>query len=248
MPEHVIQPNPGQERLILQNIGDLQTDRYGLSSATAEWWYYGNRPENQIDIFAQHPRWSFLNLDRRTIRHQGAYWLILGSFYGVDGSPDPLYQLDMSASQEPVETHPDFKTFGRSTNGAEFDETDNSFRGFTRRPKPTEAEYKTLDTPAKWDTWLASHPATNEIWIGVRDYLTPGAIWRKTWVTKHKPSLNEFNRIGCIDSPPGGPPTPSGRNWLYMSLTWDQKGKTYTCRQEWKLSGRRGWNEVLYRP
>ncbi len=212
--------------LSLQDVGSLATDRYGLSTANAQWWYFGESPESQVSIFSAHPRWSFLNMDRRTIKHAGAHWLIEGSYFGVDGTPSPLYEMDVSAGQDPIETHKDFADFaGTPTaplHGAQFDD-DGLFIGF----KPTDDE-------------------DSADWVGVRDYLTPGAIWRKSYVTKAKPGTTEFNLIGRLDFPEGSAPTPSGRNWLYTGLSWEQKGLTYSVRKEWKLSGRNGWNSTIY--
>ena len=114
--------------LVFTSGGQLVTDRFGMSSARAVWWYYGDSPESQVSIFSAHPRWSFLEMDKRTIvlRPDGA-WDIVGDYFGVDGNPEPIYALDNSTSQEPIETHPNFAAFGG--NGAVFDE-DGLFVGF----------------------------------------------------------------------------------------------------------------------
>lgn len=244
MPDHI--KYPIGEQLVNQSYGDLVTDRFGLSSATAEWWYYGGNPAGQIGIRSAHPLWPFMHVDRRTIRHVGAYWQILADYFGVDGNPEPVYTLSLSLSSEPVETHKNFSQFGTDANGATFDEN-GGFEGFLRRPAPPKADEAKLNaSAAALREWYATHPVTNTQWVGVRDYLSPGATWTETRVTSSKPSNGEISQLGRIDNPNGNAPTPSGRNWLFSGLSFDQKAKTYTVRREWTLSGPRGWNPTLY--
>jgi hypothetical protein len=216
-------------KLVLTTGGQLVTDRYGMSAARAVWWYHGPNPEGQVAIFSNHPRWSFLEMDKRTVtRAEDGHWDIVGDYFGVQGSPEPIYALDISTGQEPLETHPDFATFaaldgpppapGSTTAGAVFDE-DGLFIGFKS------GEF-----------------------IGVKAYLNASAVWRETRVSKTRPAGSELASIGKIDSPNGTPPTPSGRNWLFGSLSYEQKAKTFTIRREWLLSGPAGWNSTLYGP
>jgi hypothetical protein len=217
--------------LVFTSGGQLVTDRFGMSSARAVWWYNGPSPETQVSVFSQHPRWSFLEMDKRTItlREDGA-WDITGDYFGVQGTPEAIYAMDVSTGQEPIETHPDFETFagkyGSEVNGAKFDPEDQTFINFVAN----------------------GIPATNRKWVGVRAYLNASAVWRETVVRKSRPTIDELQNIGKIDSPNGSPATPSGRNWLYGSISFEQKAKTYTIRREWLLSGPDGWNDVLYAP
>jgi hypothetical protein len=221
--------------LVLTSGGQLVTDRYGMSTARAQWWYHGDSPENQIGLLSAHPRWAFLDLDKRTItRAEDGHWDIVGDYFGVQGTQDPLpiYALDFSTNSEPIETHPQFETFagrpdvnGDGLNGAKFDE-DGSFLTF-----------KQLGT---------SGEATNRKWVGVRAYLNATAVWRETRVSKTRPTGTEMAQIGRIDTPVGEAPVIPGRNYLFGSMSYDQKGKTFTIRREWLLSGPSGWNDVLY--
>lgn len=220
---------PTSELLTLVSGGQLVTDRFGMSSARAVWWFYGPNPEAQVSIFSRHPRWSFLEMDKRTItRNQDGSWEIAGDYFGVDGNPDPIYALDTSSTQEPIMANPRFYQFaGTATaplNGAKFD-SDGLFLGFS----PT-----------------TGTPPGNAEWLGVEAYLSYSAVWRETRVTKSKPGPGELSAINKINSPPGNPPTPSGRNWLYVSPSFEQKAKTYVVRKEWLLSGPAGWNTTLY--
>jgi hypothetical protein len=214
--------------LVLTTGGQLVTDRYGMSTARAVWWYYGPSPEDQVGMLSAHPRWSFLDMDKRTISlAEDGHWDIVGDYFGVQGIPEAIYTLDNSTSQEPIETHKDFATFAgyeaSPLNGARFDHETGEFINFVRNPA-----------------------GTNTKWVGVRAYLNASAVWRQTTVRKIRPSGADLDNVGKIDSPPNNPPTPSGRNWLYGACSYDQKGRTFTIRREWLLSGPRGWNDVIY--
>jgi hypothetical protein len=221
--------------LVLSASGQLNTDRFGLSAATAKWWYVGDEPESKVGIFSKHPRWEFLECDRRTItRNDDATWTIEATYFGVDpgNEPEKIYQLSGSLSSEPIQTHPFFPKFAAPgyTSGSIF-ETDGSFKEFVKMPLGSAA---TVD-------------ATNPAWIGVRDYLAPGVTWTETEVTKTKPTGTDLDALGYIDdAPPGEPPTPTDRDWLMTDFSYEQKGKTYVIRREWRLSGPNGWNKTIY--
>jgi hypothetical protein len=211
--------------------GNLQTDRFGLSQAVAKWVRMdkGDSDPGTPAVFGNvHPLWSFLECDKVSIAQTEAGWEAEAAFFGCDGNPDPIYDLDYSTSEEPIETHKDFDTTLAGTSkhrlhGAVFDSL-GAFLGFTNFGEDAE---------------LAA------TWRGISSYLNPGAIWRKNYVTKTRPT--DVGQLGRIDVPEGNPPSvPNGRNWLYIGLTWEQRGLTYQVRKEWRLSGRRGWNQLIY--
>ena len=226
----------GQTGWFLTSPGSLQTDRYGLATASARWRRQDiantTNPGSPVSFGQTHPIWFFLNCDKVVISQSENGWDCEASFFGVDGIPQPIYDLDLSTSEEPIETHANFRTSIGGTpaaplNGAQFSTDTNTlgeFIGFNGPFANTTAE----------DTWR-----------GIRSYLAPGAVWRKTQVTATRP--NDIADVGNIDVPEGSPPAlGSGRNWLYKGLTYEQKGLTYTVRKEWLLSGRRGWNTTIY--
>jgi hypothetical protein len=57
----------------------------------------------------------------------------------------------------------------------------------------------------------------------------------------------DINRVGRIDEPDGWQPSiATSKNWLYIGMTFSQRGSTYQVRKTWKASGTRGWNTTLY--
>jgi hypothetical protein len=220
----------GQTGWILESPGALQTDRFGLATATARWRRMDTatnaNPGTPVVFTNTHPLWSYLSCDKYTISQADNGWNCEASYYGFTGSPDPIYELDMRAAEEPIESHPDFASFAfpEGTNGSKFG-SDQMFEGF----KP------------EYDGTVITNPD----WVGVRAYLAPGAVWRKTYLSASRPS--SLSGIGAIATPDGSPPTVGGAyNWLYTGLTYEQRGAIYTVRQEWLLSGRRGWNASIY--
>jgi len=236
--------------LVVTNGGALMTDRYGMCSSRVVWWYYGLNPETKVSMTMKHPVWKWLDIDKRTItRAEDGHWDIVADYYGVDpqNEPDPLYALDISTSQEPIETHPEFvKQFagkaplggGDGLNGSFFDE-DGLFVSF----KPT----YTGDT------------LTNPHWVGVKSYLLASAVWRETKVTKTRLTDLELADVGYIADGDKAPkikqkgkasvavPTPADRTWLLGNISYEQKGQTYTVRKEYLLSGKLKWNTGIYK-
>jgi len=236
--------------LVVTNGGALMTDRYGMCSSRVVWWYYGLNPEKKVSMTYKHPVWDWLDIDKRTItRAEDGHWDIVADFFGVDPreEPDPLYALDINTSQEPIDTHPEFYNLfagkpptggGAGKNGSFFDE-DGLFVDF----KPT---YK-------------GDLVTNQDWVGVKAYLFASAVWRETKITKTRPTDTDLDGVGYIADGSNTPkikqkgkgevtvPTPADRNWLLGNLAYEQKGKTYTVRKEYLLSGKLKWNTGIYK-
>lgn len=202
--------------------GELITDRYGISSAEAVWEYVGDDPVMSIapKIGSAHPDYGFLSLDLRRIVKASGKHTIRGSYYGVDGTPDPVYSLKVSMRDEPIETHPKFAEFATAANGAKFDPETGEFWGFFDKTKPD--------------------------WHGVESYLDPGATWTETSVRSTRP--NDLHDLGDRDAPSGPYPQNigAGRNWLYIGCDYEKRGSCYTISKTWQLSGRYGWNQTIY--
>lgn len=168
-------------------------------------------------------------LEREEEVHEGDKWTVTRYYASTPSSvaAKTEYQLDVSLSNESIETHPKFKTvIATESNGAQFDATTGEFQGFFKYPKD-------------------GLTVSNEEWIGVRDYLAPGVIWRETSYGGDYSGV--LSGIGKIDTPPGPcPSAPSGMNWLYVGGSASRQGGLMVRRREWRLSGPRGWNSTIY--
>jgi hypothetical protein len=213
--------------------GRYTTDKYGLSTGSYRWekvTTQDSTPGNPVT--GTHPLNNNLVLERSTIGIEDGIAFAEGEYAGIiGGDPPPVYELDVSSSEEPIESHPDFSNFATDANGATYDKTSGEFVGFTKRP---------LYDPAN-----PNYSVTNAAWVGVRSYLSAGAVWREIRISKtNSVSISD---VGHIASPPGSPPSPGGsRTWLCAGASMQRRGNVYTIRREWRLSGRRGWNPIIY--
>lgn len=139
--------------------------------------------------------------------------------------------FNASLNQEAIETHKDFITVigGKPSaplNGAQFDE-DGHFKGF----------------PAS-----EGSPSANDL-AGVTGYLRPGVIFRATFFTA-KPENFRLDQVGkVINTPPGLPKNvkvPSGANWLIGPSTMEEYGTVLKITIDYMLSGKMGWNMLVY--
>lgn len=84
---------------------------------------------------------------------------------------------------------------------------------------------------------------------GTQSVIQQGFIWVEKLTIKSLAELN-LDKIGKIDAPPGGAPTPPGRNYRYMAPRFDpnEDGETWAAERRWQLSGPGGWDPQLYGP
>jgi hypothetical protein len=173
-----------------------------------------------------------------TIRADGGrdYNFIFESNGSTPG--DSQIQINGTAAQEPIETHPKF-------NGQE---------GFgTVNDADLAAIRKALSdggTPVFTGTGINKTAAENLYSLmlkGVTHYYTPSGItYSETFDETTKPDLNE---LCTVDRPPtDAPRIPSGSNWLLIGV---RSNKVYSpdtgtsfwrVTREWLASGPRGWN------
>lgn len=214
--------------LTLSDFSELQTDRFGLSGATAKWTFNATGSmttqwsslQGQLpSLYSAHPVFDFLEMESRRVTWNGVNWEVIGQFFGIDGdSTDPIFELQADGNVEPIETHPDFADFGTAANGAKFD-SDGLFLGFGDKTKPD--------------------------WYGVTSYIRPGAVWIETYYSRFLPT--DLNNIGKIDEPDGYEPNVAqSRDWLLLDINFQQRGAAYQIRKSWKASGPNGWNTTIY--
>lgn len=180
-----------------------------------------------------HPRNSYLKAYRsRGTSGEAGVSSFTVDYLGLTKDPsEPRLSFQGSLSQEPIETHPDFKTEiggtpGAPKNGAKFDD-DGSFLGFPSNDESVEAKL-----------------------VGVTGYLRPGAVVRVTYFTA-KPANFRFDHTGQIaTSVPGLPKDirlPEGANWLIGSPALEPFGPFNKISVDYLLSGPGGWNGKIYK-
>lgn len=80
--------------------------------------------------------------------------------------------------------------------------------------------------------------------FGIQSYLNPTLNHRRRFSTTSKPDISA---VGRIVTPAGDfPSIESGRTWLCTNITYVLRGDTYEVTQEFRASGRQGWNVYIY--
>jgi hypothetical protein len=217
----------------LHRAYDVTQDRFGMFHGSCVWM---TTPEDyKASIpgpFQAHPYFSYLEMDKYSMRTHGAFVLIEAEFFGIDGNDsEPLYELSNSAGEFPIEGHPDFSAIVLGAGLVEGDlmDEDGKFKGF----------------PVKLPNGDA-YPEKRNL-AGVEAYLGFGQVlWRKTWSSRSEPNQSDVQRVGRVDSPDGDPPTPQNRDWILTANTFSKRGKTNQRTMEWKLSGSEGANPDIY--
>ncbi len=178
-------------------------------------------------------------------------------FTGIDPNLDGQVTTNIrgAMSTEPIDTHPDFGNgdiFVQDGWAADFDpqfNEDGSFKAFPPKISILDPDGGPLDFID------AANPKA-----GIESYLEPTVTFEqsKIFAVQSKQKLQEHCvNLGKIDNSwfTGDgipkPPTPLGdngklRNWLLVSAGYEAIGKGGRVTKMWRLSGRRGWDDLIY--
>lgn len=204
---------------------DIEIDRYGVAGGTEYYWGPWSGAVGFVLGKVQHPNYGWLKRSKAQVQRQEAdYCEIRIGYAGVPPATNQkTYQTSGSTSSEPIETHPDFATWGTPANGAKFD-AEGKFTGFTDK---TKSKY------------------------GVKSYLSGNLQFSETRVVGTISGNNDLSNLGKIDTPPASdvkPSTGAGRTWLLISGTAEQVGETGgKISSVWRLSALRGWDIDIYK-
>lgn len=222
-------------RLILNEPGTLNTDRFGLDTATAQWKTgrddFGYAPE----LGSQHPIWSWLYMEKRRLEISQGFLIITGEYVGITGGrTQSIWEACYASSEEDIQTHPDFTTTlaGTASNvkhGAIFVDIENPNRISTSDDRGVFTEFRTIVGGSR------------NLFAGIRAYLSPQVTVRETWMSTSRVSAIDVGKI----SVPGQAPLIQG-NWLKTGASFTQRGRVYANSQEWRSSGRNLWNTDIY--
>lgn len=229
----------GNDQFMIEDPGDVHTDLYGLESCTAVF----KMPQDRFDLvppmFAYHPLFTYLNMERRRLAITPGYLIVTGEFVGIPGGQTtPIYEIAVGLADEPIETHPKFVTDIGGTpsspkNGAVFLDPDG--------------DISTDDAIGRFAYFSHMVGGTLNTFAGIDSYLAADQIsFRQKFYATFRPNLTQ--QVGFINFPQGPAPPVSGPNWLLISCTYEQRGNIFFICNEWRNSGRRGWNTTIYAP
>jgi hypothetical protein len=157
----------------------------------------------------------------------------------------PTYELVIGVEEKPIETHPDFLTIaGKPSapeNGAIFLDPSTGF-------------ISANDLTGVFDRFAPYKADGNlNLKAGMEAFLDPVCTYRQSYVSASRPSAK---KVGGIEKDVPGPGLASlgKRTWLYTGMNYKQRGNpsgqgnevVYEVTNDWKLSGRRGWDEDIY--
>lgn len=233
-----IRINGEQTNPIPQNRERGSVDKYGVTVVTKVEYV---RPGTALRArYSAHPTYPTLlcsKVDWQEV-FAGAWIEVTYIYEGTPGDdlPEPTYTLAADIMEVPVATHPKFPELAGSPSsplrGAIFVDVNGQQTG--------------SDALGVFREFAARLPdgSPNDL-AGVESAYDFGAVWIETCHSRSEPT-SEIRNIGKIDTPPGSPPSFPGRNWLVQSSGYNRRGGLYEIQNVWKLSGRRGWNTILY--
>lgn len=227
------------DQVIFQLEERFETDRFGVDSIMLKVEIPDALfPAMVLRNGSAHPRFTSMALSRRSgARSTPGFWAVSYTFEGfLFELPTPVYELQASLDQDPIQSHPDFHTVIAGTpaaplNGAVFLDPETNL--------PTDDNIKGV-----FREFAATLAGERNPKAGIESYLVPGAEWRETSFAVSDPT--ELSDLGTIDTPSGPNPTLSGRNWLAWSETYQKRGYIYQISKVWKLSGRNGFDPEIY--
>lgn len=242
----------GSSGIITVDIGTLQEDITQLSSVTSVWKIKKDKWLQLPKILDAHPVFTTLGVHSREVSLRGAFAEAKCVYKGISASyadTTPIYELEIGLTEAPLATHPLFYS---------------DIAGTPTAPKNGSIWEKQDQTRRRWHLGApGAPPTTNNGWLfvgflvsdntnpgllsefaGITAFLDVNLTWKKTW--NSKATTTQINTAGKIDTPEGPPPTVTGRNWLNMGLTQTRQGSAYQKTIQWRMSGRRKFNEKIY--
>lgn len=162
-------------------------------------------------------------------------------FYGVLAK-DPMalaqYDVSVSTSSEPVETHPRFAYPPETppVTPAQLSAIELALQNNLSEPNPSAVP----NPSAAYTLWLKKRR-------GIDSYLRVGTTFRKTYVAI-VPPVDQYGLIGkIVDLNDANAPTPpKGQNYIATGVSWRKQAGVVTVTEESLLSGLGGWDTDLY--
>lgn len=227
----------GNRGLIVVSKGTLNTDYYGLDTATAVW-------KCPMDTFgslapglrSRHPVWTYLVMEKRQVEIQPGFAMITGEYAGITGGRTPsVFECSFGNSDEPIESHPKFlsEIAGKPStplNGAIF--VDPKTHLVTTNDAAGKSEFR---------GFAPYISGSLNAFAGIESYLASQVTIRETWIATSR--LSGINN-GKINTPPIAIAITG--NWLQTGASFQQRGDVYQNTLEWRASGPRQWNATIY--
>lgn len=151
--------------------------------------------------------------------------------------PPPVYELDRSTGNEPLETHPKWVTdiAGKPSapkNSAIFVGPDGTIS--TDDATATFKEFAAVGTDGQKNPW-----------VGRSDYLVAGSIFKKTYCSYSPPG--DMGSVGHFSSPDGPAPSPpAGYDWFFLGESYTDESAIYHITASWRLVPTDDAAQIIY--
>ena len=143
------------------------------------------------------------------------------------------YSMDLSFSEEPIESHPNFLNIMETYGGVLGEDQRVVF-------PPTIPSSQGESNGLTEEGGETKNPLFEQ-----KTYLALRAVFRHTYYTSRRPKLDRIGNI--VKGIPGGFDTPEGHDWLVMPPKAQRKGRgQYQVTQEYLLSEFGGWPKEVY--
>ena len=187
---------------------------------------------NNGDPGSNHPDDNRLECYNRTITiGKNNIATCVASYFGlatVTGRTVPTMSFTGGVTTEPIDTHPDFSTFGTADNGAQFDD-EGRFLRFSKFVVGTT------------NTGVASN------FYGVDSYLTSSTNIAISWWSNAKPIPSKLATVTSALPYEANVRKPIGvEDFLLLSESIRQVGNFYEITQQYMGSVSPGWNTKIY--
>lgn len=238
---------------------EVQWDDFGIATGTCHFNCVFAAGANVIGAEKTHPDFDFLIRKNAVLRRVGGgLGTAVINYWGVEANLESsTYSLEATASLQPIETHPKFKSdiggYGalgdadypqHTKHSARFDK-DGKFLGF--------GTTETSNTGEK----------TENPFSGVRSYYAPSVVYKESTLCGENHVAVMLDKLGQIDVPsqpdeenqmPSLLPNTDAiggfgseiRNFLLLGVDATPIGKGSRRNKRWMLSGPRGWNQLIY--
>lgn len=239
---------------------ELHSEPTGLTATTEKFsGYYNDIVRNtNLNILgggtvnrayrSPHPDFpSLLAYGVKIVRRPGLInGLLTIEYRGLDPAlsypPPPVYTIETTTGNEPLQTHPLWATQMAGTpdaplNGAIFQSVDAS--GINYNPGTNNPG--TFDpTNATFYQWSAT-----SIFAGIEDYLAAGVVFKSTYVTIGGGA--DASAVGTFSSPDGPAPTlPADYEWFYLGITSEDNAGIYRNEATWKAVPSGDAADIIY--
>lgn len=178
-----------------------------------------------------------------------ATWTLY-EFAGASGQADsppgssrdyPQYEVQTSAVQEPILTHPKLAYLPLNYIKA----LKMLMDGYTLEDKIYSEGHQAEMTIGEFLSEIPTPEATRLVLQGVTHYLSPQVVVTARYTANSVPQFATLCSV--VDKVPGPFPAPAGgRNWLFEGPSVSMDGPQIMVSETYRLSGPGGWSEFLY--